>query len=141
MVGGTGHVGDLLESDLVDAAPEVAATAATAATAAATTTAAATAEPAAAGVGLAPLELGGAGRAERSAVCRAEADGVDANAAISGLLGGNERVRAGVVGAVGEKHDDVGGVVALGDGDRPRAARRGAHALGDGRVDLGDGID
>ncbi len=130
VVGRAGHVGDLLERLVVDAAPEPAA-----ATAAAEP---ATPEPVAR---LAAPELRRAGRVELAAVRRPEADRVDADAARRRLLRGLERIRAEVAGAVGQRDDDVRRVRAGRDRRRLDARAAVAGARLDRRVDLGDGVD
>ena len=72
---------------------------------------------------------------------RAEADRVDADAAIGGLLRGVERRRAGVARAVGQQDDDVRRIGPLRHRRRLGAGGGGGDARRDVRVDLGDRVD
>ena len=138
VVGRTGRVRDGGQRRLVDRPAEArpaATPAPTAAEATATVVGGACAR-------LVADELLPAARVLGARVVGPEADRVDADPAIGGLLGGLGRVRPGVAGAIGQEDDDVGGIRALGD-RRRRAARRGVLGLtrGDGLVDLGDRVD
>src|SRR5206468_6105314 len=119
----TRDVGDLLQRVLIDPPPKASLVAAAA--------------DAAATEGFAPNELGCARRVEIAAFGRPEADRVDPDAAIGGLLPGVDRQRAGVIGAVRQKDDDVGRIRALRDGDNGIAGPYIRGRRRDVRVDLG----
>ena len=92
-------------------------------------------------IGLAADELARAGLAERGALLRAEADGVDADAAIGGLARRVDRLGAGVVRPIGQEHDDGRHVGALGHGLGLGPRSVVGHGAGHAGIDEVDGVD